>query len=520
MGLTWKTVEQVYKETPSIKAADAIHEMFPGPVGLWCVYYVVVSWAHMIDRCVVLTHGPSGCLTAARTFLSQHYQEHFGNPFTHCFSDVITADTIILGGEESLTEAILQVDNDLKPKLILIINTCATDMIMDDIKGIARKLQPKVKAKLHPIEGAGYKSCMLDNRITAIKPFAELWEPPKEIKKGYVNLLGNYKEAHGGPGHKNKFEDILYPADSDELQRIVEGMGLKVHRVLMGALDYDELVTTPEAEINAQVCCSWGYPLSWEMEKMFGTPWTKHNRPIGIEATKRWMDELAGAVGVKQQSDKFFNEEYKKIKDVSDACKKICKGKVAIIEAIRNALFANTRPMALARFAIEMGMTPYIINMHPLNLTGEYYATDYFIEDGYGDVKMIYDPYPWAKPFNVDVVIDDLGVSPAEAIYFPMDVFRHCKAPENDPSVVARFDGEQPFRRVRQAARGDGFTGAFATMRDIIAGVKGATRKKKKPTLMGRVYGKGFDFEIAGSDESEVKGHDEIKQGICLKGIR
>ena len=215
MGLTWKTVEQVYKETPSIKAADAIHEMFPGPVGLWCVYYVVVSWAHMIDRCVVLTHGPSGCLTAARTFLSQHYQEHFGNPFTHCFSDVITADTIILGGEESLTEAILQVDNDLKPKLILIINTCATDMIMDDIKGIARKLQPKVKAKLHPIEGAGYKSCMLDNRITAIKPFAELWEPPKEIKKGYVNLLGNYKEVHGGPGHKNKFEDILYPADSN-----------------------------------------------------------------------------------------------------------------------------------------------------------------------------------------------------------------------------------------------------------------------------------------------------------------
>jgi hypothetical protein len=324
---------------------------------------------------------------------------------------------------------------------------------------------------------------------------------------------------HGGPGHKNKFTDILYPADSDELQRIVEGMGLKVHRVLMGAIEYDELVTTPEAEINAQVCCSWGYPLSWEMEKRFGTPWTKHNRPIGIEATKRWMDELAEAVGVKQQSDKFFNEEYKKIKDVYEACKKICKGKVAIIEAIRNALFANTRPMALARFAIEMGMTPYIINMHPLNLTGEYYATDYFIEDGYGHVKMLYDSYPWARPINVDMAMDDLGLKPEDAVYFPMDVFRHCRAPMNDPAFVARFDGEQPFRRVRQAARGDGFTGAFATMRDIIEGVRGATRKKK-PTLMGRVYGKAFDFEIAGSDERRVKGDDEIKQGICAKSIR
>jgi hypothetical protein len=68
----------------------------------------------------------------------------------------------------------------------------------------------------------------------------------------------------------------------------------------------------------------------------------------------------------------------------------------------------------------------------------------------------------------------------------------------NDPAFVARFDGEQPFRRVKQAARGDGFTGAFATMRDIIEGVKGATRKSK-PTLMGRMYGNAFDFDIAGS---------------------
>ncbi len=497
MGFVWKTVEEAYRETPPIKAADVIHEKFPGPVGLWCVYYVVVSWAHMIDGCVLLTHGPSGCLTAARNFLSQHYQEHFGAPFTNCFSDVITPDTVILGGEENLEEAILQVDRDLKPKLIIIANTCATDMIMDDVRGVAKRLQPRVKARLHPVERPGYKTCWIDNRAAAIDHFVELMEPPKEVKKGYVNLLGNYKEMHGGPGHSHRFNDILYPSDSDELQRILEGMGLKVHRVLMGAVDYDELVTTPEAELNAQVCCSWGYPLSWEMEKRFGTPWTKHNRPIGIEATKRWMDEIAEATGVKSQSDKFFNEEYRKIKDLYEECKKICKGKVAIIEAIRNALFANTRPLALARFAREMGMTPYIINMHPLVLTAEYYATDYFIEDGYGDVMMLYDSYPWAKPVNVDEAVKDLGLEPDDVIYFPMDVFRYCRAPMNDPAFVARFDGEQPFRRVREASRGDGFTGAYAMMRDIVEGVRGASRKKR-PTLMGRVYGRAFDFEISG----------------------
>ena len=495
MGLTWKSMAEIYRETPPIKAADLIHEQYPGPLGLWCLYYVVVSWCHMIDGCVLITHGPSGCLTAARTFLSQHYQEHFGAPFTHCYSDVVTPDTIILGGDEVLEEAVLQVDRDLKPKLIVIANTCATDMIMDDIKGMAKKLQAKVKAKLHPVESAGYKSCWIDMRQTAVEHFVDLMEPPREIKKGTVNLLGNYKEMHGGPGHGNKFNRILYPSDSDELQRIVEGMGLKVHRVLMGAVDYDDLVTTPEAELNAQICCSWGYPISWKMEKRFGTPWTKHNRPIGIEATKRWMDEIAAVMGVKAQSDRFFNEEFKQVKETYDECKRICKGKVAIIEAIRNALFANTRPLALVRFALEMGMTPYIINMHPLLLTAEYYATDYFIEDGYGDVKMLYDTYPWAKPVNIEVVMEDLGLQPDDAIYFPMDVFRHCRSPQNDPAFMARFEGEQPFRRVRGASRGDGFTGSAAMMRDIIESVQGAKRKKK-PTLMGRVYGKGFDFEI------------------------
>ena len=496
MGLTWTTVEELYKKTPEIKAADKIHEVHPGPVGLWCLYYVVMSWCHMLDGCVFLTHGPSGCVTASRTFLSQHYQEHFGNPFTHCFSDNITPDTIILGGDESLEEAIRQVDKDLKPRLIVVGNTCATDMIMDDVRGITKKLQPEIKAKLHPVESAGYKSCWIDMRAKAVDHFVELMEKPKKIKKGYVNLLGNYKEMHGGPGHKSKFDDILYPADSDELERILNGMGLNVHRVLFGALTCDELFTAPEAELNAQICCSWGFPISWEMEKRFGTPWVKHNRPIGIEATKRWMDEIADKVGVRKQSDKFFDEEYAKLKDLFVECKKVCTGKVAIIESIRNALFANTRPLALARFAREVGMTPYIINMHPLDLTAEFYATDYFIEDGFGDVNILDNAYPWGRPVDVDVAMKDIGVDPSDVVYFPMDVFRYCRAGKNDPSFVARFDGEQPFRRVREAARGDGFTGAFATMRDIVEGIKGAKRRTK-PTLMGRLMGQGFDFEAA-----------------------
>jgi hypothetical protein len=141
--------------------------------------------------------------------------------------------------------------------------------------------------------------------------------------------------------------------------------------------------------------------------------------------------------------------------------------------------------------------------MHPLCLTAESYATDYFIEHGYGDVKIVDDPYRWAKPINVDVVMKDLGVDPSEVVYFPMDVFRHCRAGKNDPSCVARFDGEQPFRRVREAARGDGFTGAFATMRDIVEGIRGAKRRTK-PTLMGRVMGVGFDFEMA--EQEKIKG--------------
>lgn len=505
----WKSLEEILRVAPPPAAGEQRESQFPFSMGGWCLWFMAVTIANMIQDAVVVAHAPLGCAQSARNFFTTFYERHYGQPFLHMPGTALDQMQVIMGGTDELRDAIKEVDRTYHPSLILVHGTCAAGINLDDIEGVIARTQSSVDAKLFPVQAPGFKACWFgEARVNVMETFSGLFDPPKSIDPKAVNILGSYKELYSGPGHKRQWQPQS-PTDTHEMARLVEAMGLKVHRALMSG-DYEYIRTAPEAAVNTHACVAWGHPMAKVMEQKFGTPWMKHGRTIGVDCTIRWMKELASFMGpdTERQAGKVIDHEYGQMKDIWERAQKVCKGRAALIEASYVGQLCVTRPLAQVRLALELGMIPYLFNIHPLILKCEEYVVRYFLDDGV-ECQTLFGPHPWQEPIAVTEVMAELGLGDDDVVYFPNDLFNYDKAGTFDPSNAARFDGGQPFRRLRGCNRGDGFRGSAGIARDLITAIEGSARKNR-PTFYGRLYGQSFEFE-------EDSGHGPNKPG-CAHG--
>lgn len=502
-GYELRRLSEVLEETPPVKAQKQIEEKFPAAWGIWCRWQWMVTLTGMLDDIVVVVHGPLGCEASGRVFHGIHFEEHFGLPFLHIPTSNMGNKQVILGGEDELQETLRRADREYHPPLIIVHSNCCAGLNMDDIPQAIDAVKDEVKAKIVFIPSEGF-SCTWTGDVAELNVplYTQIMDPPKKVDPKAVNIIGLYKDMFSGPGMpERKRWDPVYPTNAHELARTVEGIGLKMHRALFGG-DYEYFRTAPEAAVNAIDCTCWGYPLAKEMQKRFGTPYMKHGKPIGVETTIRWINELAEFMGVRDEAARFINREYDVIKETWEKARQMAKGKVALIDGVRMVQAAATRPLAQARFAMELGMTPYIFEMHPLAVKAKEETMRYFISDGV-DPLILFGPYAEQKPLSAIQMAELINVDPHDVVYMHNDVFAYARADAWDAANVPIVDNiGQPFRRTKCRPRDVGFRGTEGMARDVIAAVMAAERKddpRRRPTLYGRLRGsKSFDFELQG----------------------
>lgn len=502
-GYRWVRLSEALKEIPDVAAHDRVDSKFPHSRGLWCAWHYCTSFARAIEDCIVLVHGPLGC--------QGNYQRFFNSiggalrGFDHIPCTDMDNQQVILGGESNLEKAIKEVDQDYKPALLWIATTCASGLNMDDVGGIVERIQPEIKAKLFWTDNAGFCATwpgeMADKFIS---PMAELMEEPDQVHADAVNILGvrylAYAPEDPSLPQRRRFKP-KWGSNAAELGRIIEALGLKVHRVLLGGT-FEYFKTAPQAAVNVLSCPTWGWPLVKAMEERFGTPWLRESRAIGVDPLIRWITDLAKFMKVEDQAYKFINHEYGQIRAVWDKAKEVTKGRTALICGSRSSGYQVTRPIVLARFAMELGMTPYLYNIHPLALKSEEERIKYFIETG-TDPLYLFGAYSYQKPVNDYEVMKILGLSGEDVVYFHDDAFPYGDAPLWDASVVAHTDpqGRMLRRLPKGLARDVGFASAAAYAQEVVAAIK-AVRKGKpmlRPTLYGRIFSKDkecLDFEF------------------------
>jgi nitrogenase molybdenum-iron protein alpha/beta subunit len=198
----------------------------------------------------------------------------------------------------------------------------------------------------------------------------ELMEPQRQKRKGTINILG----ARWGP------TTTEFDMDLDEIERLLDEVGIKVNAVIAGGCTVEELKRAREVELNASWCYDWGQKLGDLMEERFGIPYSKTGQPYGLKATEEWLLGIAQPLGLEERARTVIAREAQQVEPDLDYLKQALEGKTAIIEI--SEFPGPIRALSLARMAEEFGAHPVVINVHPYTIKERMPSIKFLLETG------------------------------------------------------------------------------------------------------------------------------------------
>ena len=428
-------------------------------------YYVISGIRHVVP----LVHGPTGCPLFVSDFVrTRECCEIRGVPLEPTACTSLDESHVIYGGEGKLLEAVKEAYAKYHPDLIVILSCCCSGIIGDDVESIARESEKLVGCRVLALRSEGFGGDFRSGYEDAFRLIMELMEPPKEKRKGTVNILG----ARWGP------TTTEFDMDMDEIERLLGEVGIQVNAIIAGGCTVEELRRAREVELNASWCYDWGQKLGDLMQERFGIPYSKTGQPYGLEATKEWLLGIARPLGLEEKALGVIEQETREVYPDIEYLKEALGGKNAIIEITEFP--GPIRALSLARMAEEFGAHPVVINVHP-----------YTIKERMPSIKFLL----------------DTGVNPEIILtkgLFKLGTFRSSKETEDElEEIVKGYDNAiffgnsgrfPPCPVVNLTLMNPAFQPqyGFRGIRNIAALVRQALEKKDLPRsrlLRGMLYG-------------------------------
>jgi nitrogenase iron protein NifH len=206
----------------------------------------------------------------------------------HVFiTDLREADTI-MGGEQRLKEALIDVARRPEIRTVVVHDTCLVRVVGDDIRRCIAEVQPEVSV---PIV---YLDATVMDEAAPFAPIAGFWQelvsaiakPALKPRPHAVNLVGF------------GFSDAPHV---HELRELLGRMGVELNGCLFPGLEWEDARAYLAA--SHQVVSPWRYVQESfaGVRRWAGLPATTPPLPFGQEGTRRWLEQVGAAVGVKRQ---------------------------------------------------------------------------------------------------------------------------------------------------------------------------------------------------------------------------
>lgn len=249
-----------------------------------------------------LLHGSQGCTSFGLTLFVRHFKEAVPLQTT-AMSEVAT----VLGGYENLEQAILNIYNRTKPKIIGICSTGVTETNGDDVDAYLKLIRDKhpqlAKLPLVYVSTPDFKGAFQDGWEKAVARIVELL-----VKGPNVNGLRDPSRVNVLPGCH------LTPGDLDELRAILEDFGFRPSFLpdLAGSLDGhipDEYTPTTIGGIGVDEIASmgragWTIAIGGQMRRAAevmqaktGVPFRLFERLCGLSPNDEFMTFLSEISG-------------------------------------------------------------------------------------------------------------------------------------------------------------------------------------------------------------------------------
>lgn len=268
---------------------------------------------------IQMTHGPVGC--SYNTWHTKRYPSDNDNfQLKYSWSTDIKERHVVFGGEKQLKASILEAFKAFPHvKRMIIYTTCATALIGDDPKAVAKAVEKELgDVDIFCSECAGFAGVSqskghhvfnidwMNEKVGTVEP---------EITSPYtVNLIGDYN----------------IQGDSEVISRYFDKLGIQVIAHFTGNGTYDALRSMHRAKLNVVNCArSAGY-IANELKKGYGIPRVDINT-WGFNYTAEGLRKIGIFFGIEDKVEALIKEEYAKYKPKLDWYKERLTGKKACI---------------------------------------------------------------------------------------------------------------------------------------------------------------------------------------------
>ena len=243
-----------------------------------------------VHKCLPHSHGSQGCASYHRTYLSRHFKDP-----AMASTSSFTEGASVFGGGSNLKTAVKNVFDIYDPDIIAVHTTCLSETIGDDVGSYIMDMDiPDDKIVLHA-STPSYAGSHINGFFN--------------MMCGFINYLA---EKTGTPNGKTGiFPGFVNPGDMRELKRIAALMNVPITMFpdtsgvmdapMTGRFEMYPKGGTTIPEIKGLGDCNeilaLGTITSTEpaelMEKKFKVPYKMLPLPMGVEATDRFIMELA-----------------------------------------------------------------------------------------------------------------------------------------------------------------------------------------------------------------------------------
>jgi len=357
------------KKFSSLRSGNNIKFLTPAVYsGGWCPMRVACNICEDIEGMSYLMVGMPECGTYSRGMSSM--PEGASGEQRRIY--VLDANEVIFGCRAGVADA-LRVMAREGARAILIIATCVTDLIGEDLEGLINEVQPEIGARLTYVTLGQFKNFGgASGTWKTAEALGALMPPPAMIDANRANAL--FIEAW-----HNKYEAVKFPQIVGALER----KGVKIRRLAAGAR-LDDFLEAPDASLNLVLSAAM-QPLAARMKAAFGTPYAPLHNAFSVAEADAAYDVIAKTFGFE------WGCEFDGWRDMALALEERAK---AELPGLKYAMLPGVdMPAALAAYLAGFGMSPMLISIEDFHDEDPCYAKRL---KAYG-----YDP-PVCRMMNID----------------------------------------------------------------------------------------------------------------------
>jgi nitrogenase molybdenum-iron protein alpha chain len=293
-----------------------------------CQMQLSLMMAATVDKCVIVMHAPIGCgstLFQLGPAVAKGKARRGKQPIAPVWlSTNLTESDVIGGGTQKLHDTIVYADREYHPEIIFVVATCAPNIIGDDVDDVIRSVEPVTEAVVTAIHCPGFKSRVVASAYDAFY-HALLSRIPLEP----IEYRDYRPVEHADPDYASKTRAFnaskrttvnIFNAtsigadDEDEMTRLLEAIGLKT-RIFAEYCDSDELRMVSFGGLNVSLCnVHDDYILTYLQEK-YNIPYVIKGMPIGFDATREWLLEIADHYGISDKAHALIAEEERQVRE-------------------------------------------------------------------------------------------------------------------------------------------------------------------------------------------------------------